>query len=282
MIPLTNTSTQAPKRSKFWTRLLYLHLAAFFVHSLAAGLTAYFSKGEATIPVSTFFRDSSSSSFTPAIQHVQDFPSGYLTVGYSLPSALEHLASFLLLHYDHQTKWSTHLLSGPDYIRWASYSISAPIMMVQMCLRSGAFDPVLLSAVAFLYFTMMTFGLLTEALLFEPISTYYPKLTLYLGWIPFTGAWAVLFTFFFKSASTGKAPWWVYVIVIGEFFIMNLFGVVMVYAVSKHSILRKDETSSFSLKRQYVVTRIITMYLVLSLTAKVFLAVLNWYGSQQT
>jgi hypothetical protein len=270
-----NVTITSARRKKLWSRIIYLNLAAGFLHSFVAGMTAYFSKGEATIPVTTHFPDSS---FKPDMQHVQDFPSGYLTVGYSVPSAIEHFVSFFLLTYDSSTQWSKWLLQGPDYVRWISYSISAPIMMVQMCLRSGAFDPVLLTSVCFLILTMMTFGILTEALLFEPVKESYPKATLYLGWIPFIGAWVVLFTFFFRSASKGTAPWFVYAIVCGEFVIMNLFGVVSVYSVSKHKFLSRDAITSP--RKHYIVTRIITMYIILSFTAKLFLAVLNWYGSQ--
>lgn len=252
-----------------WRKIFYMHIIAAVLHTFAFAITFYLTKDEATIPITTHFPDKS---FNPDMQHVQDAASGYLTVFYSLPSAIEHIISIVFLARNSHFAYTDYLSKNVDILRWLSYSISAPIMMVQMCMRSGVFDPVLLSAVAFLYFTMMIFGFITESLYFTKIDTYYVKLTLYAGWAPFIGAWIILFVYFFRAASSGTAPWWVYTIVISEFFIMNLFGAVLVYGVNRHNVSVQHKS--------VVAIRMIASYILLSLTAKLVLASLNWYGSQ--
>lgn len=258
-----------------WNKIMFMHFFAGFMHSLAVGLTIYFTKGESTIPITTYFPDSN---FEPDMQHYHNLPSGYLTIGYSLPSALEHIISFILLCSTYYTDYTDYLSNNADVIRWISYSISAPIMMVQIATRCGVFDPVLLTSIALLYCTMMTFGFLTEHMLLKDRGqhTSYATLPLYLGWLPFFGSWAIVFTFFFRATSRGSPPAFVYVIVVGEFFIMCLFGFVLMFAVSK----QKDLNNKPIYATQLFVTRIVMMYIVLSLTAKLFLAILNWYGSQ--
>jgi hypothetical protein len=260
---------------KQWTAILIMHVIAFTLHSVAVGLTVHFTKGEATIPITTFFPDSS---FKPDLQSFHNMPSGYLTIAYSLPSAIEHLLSFILLINNDYTQYTDYLTNNADILRWISYSISAPIMMVQISMRSGVFDPLLLTAVAFLYNTMMLLGYITEHLLLSDKGQHasYSYTPLFCGWVPFTGAWIIVFVYFFKAASSGSAPTFVYVIVIGEFVIMCIFGLVLWYAVYN----RKELSSKPNYTNQFFVIRIVMSYIILSLTAKLFLATLNWYGSQ--
>lgn len=262
-------------RSK-WNWILRLHFVAFLLHMGASIVTAILTKDEATIPITTYFPDSE---FKPAQQFVNNTPPGYLTIGYSLPSAIEHMISFLLLLADRQTHYKQFLMNNADIVRWISYSISAPIMMVQIAMRCGIFDPVLLSAIALLYLSMMTFGMITEHILIQDKGKRlsFVNLPMYCGWIPFVGSWAIIFVYFFRATNDGtKPPAFVYAIVIGEFFIMCLFGAVLMYAVHK----RKKLQSKMDYIGHFLIMRIITLYIFLSLTAKLFLAALNWYGSQ--
>ena len=160
---------------------------------------------------------------------VGSLPLTWLVALFFFISAFAHLGNVLL--------WREYYFNRLEQciapLRYAEYALSAPVMIILVGYTAGNRDYTTLLAYAGLIATTMLFGYLGD-LLARPESPTKWKCPLYtrlrtfaLGCIPYGFAYGlILANFYDQSNSSERAPWFVHLIIWGQFALFTSFATV--------------------------------------------------------
>lgn len=175
----------------------------------------------------------------------------WVDLPFPLITCLFHAAIAFVPSVWHYYRHSVIKLDRGNALRWLEYSITASLMTWVILQLSGVTNVLTLIVVGVLANIALQWqGHLQERL---QRRSWVPTAV---GWIIFMGQWTIILTYFFTLVTSIAAPWFVYVIVIGLFFLFAVFGLIQ-FAYMMEWI------------RSAYVQEI--CYLVMSLTAKLFL-----------
>lgn len=145
---------------------------------------------------------------------------------------------------------------GSNPLRWIEYSITASLMTWVILQLSGVTNIFMLLLVGiFMNMALQAMGYIQERV---------KKLTVMptvVGWLIFASQWTVILAYFFASVTSTRppgaptVPWFVFVIIIGLFFMFAAFGLVQLMGVMDKLTPYQQEIA----------------FSILSLTAKLFL-----------
>ena len=120
--------------------------------------------------------------------------------------------------------------------RWIEYFFSAPVMILIIAYSLGVRNRSELVAIAALVAITMPFGYWTEVIarpksLEQWTEPLYVRLyPFFLGNVPQSVAWALIFVQFYDGAELSKVPWFVFIILWVEFLLFSSFGIAAVVA----------------------------------------------------
>jgi hypothetical protein len=145
---------------------------------------------------------------------------------------------------------------GSNPLRWIEYSITASLMTWVILQLSGVTNIFILVVVG----VLMNIALQAMGYIQEKVKqlTYMPTV---IGWLLFVGQWTIIMGYFFAAVTSERppgaatVPWFVYVIIIGLFFMFSAFGFVQLAGVAEYLSPYQQEIALS----------------ILSLTAKLFL-----------
>lgn len=246
-------------------RLQRLNYAAAALHLVSAVILVVLTDTDAKTPVYTFYANEHRGNHTlygPAHTLLGHARVGYLAGVFLLLASLDHavVATVRREQYEYEIQFAQ------NSVRWIEYAFSASIMNVMIAMLCGVMSLYLLLAIAGLTATTMLFGLLQErlnwALQGKPLRK--SMLPFWLGCIPYTIVWVILFAVFGQSAA--QAPVFVWVVMFGLFVNESLFAANM-YAQQRELGRWRDYIYG-----EYV-------FIILSFTAKSMLAWTNFIGT---
>lgn len=162
-------------------------------------------------------------------------------------------------------------------LRFVEYALTASVMLVIIQLLSGETDGDLVLACAVLTASTMFFGLLQDDRL--RIRSIGGK-AWWLGWIPFAAAWFfVVKRFFFTLSQSDNVPEFVRQIVWVELALFSCFAVVQyIFLVRRDGAAAGAADPGAGAVGDRQLKRYSGAYNVLSITAKLFLALMAFFG----
>ena len=165
---------------------------------------------------------------------------------------------YLALAPETRTRYVSYVLrKARNPYRWIEYAITASLMTWVILQVSGVTNVLTLVMVGVVgNVVLQSFGWMMELYNPPPLKrvSWWPTLA---GWLLFAGQWTVIFAYFFAAAGSGRAPWFVYAVVVGMFVQFCAFGAVqLLYFTGRITAYRSE-----------------MVYVVLSLTSKLWL---NW------
>lgn len=161
----------------------------------------------------------------------------------------------------------------PVALRFIEYSITASVMMMIIQLLSGEDNGDLVVACAALIATTMFFGLVQDDRVRSRSTS---TKAFYLGWIPFVVAWFfVIKRFFFSLSLSDKVPDFVRWIIWGELALFSCFALVQYFFIVRPmgSAIGAETSGNENALMRYA-----GAYNLLSITAKMFLALMAFFG----
>jgi hypothetical protein len=225
----------ATKKSCWTLRWLNLALAAFqFITGVAMCVLA---DPDKAAPLYTHFAhvgaERTVASQWPEARHVGKVSIGLLSGIFILLSFADHflVATFLYKPY------KAALKEGRNPFRWIEYSVSAPLMHVEIALLCGIYDVHTLFAIFGLTSITMVFGYLGETAPKDGSSESLGKAICHgrtptrikvflLGCIPHLYNWFIIFCYFFRAVHYGNPPDFVWSIIFIIFAVDASFGIV--------------------------------------------------------
>jgi hypothetical protein len=159
----------------------------------------------------------------PVTQTLFSLRIGYAMAAFLLLSALAHFT----VSSPGVFGWYTRNLKNQiNYARWFEYALSASLMVVVIAMLSGIYDVVSLLGLFVITALMNLLGLLMEQQKWGTSKINWSPY--YIGCLAGIVPWIGISIYFFGSASTGKMPLFVYVIMISIFvlffsFALNMF-----------------------------------------------------------
>lgn len=180
----------------------------------------------------------------------------WLSFVFAVICALFHFGYF---YHDTRKLYEERIDNLNNWYRWVEYSLSASIMIVQISLLTGITDQIALLNAFGCVFGMIWFGQFVEVAVDRNARIVAFVLGSILGMFP----WAGILTTYGLSAD--DAPWFVHVIVVGQFVTFMGFAVVALrHLIYIDSIKDKQDKVSFYIRGELI-------YNILSLFAKTYL-----------
>ena len=249
-------------------KLRILNAVAAVVHLVSAAAIFALTEQDAVSPVYVFKANEHRGNATlygPAFEHMGSAKVGYLAGVFLLLAAIDHGAIATVLRRTYEAQ----LVQSTNYFRWAEYAFSASVMHVMIAMLAGVMSLQLLLAIAGLTAATMMFGLLQELINTKRQGRPERKsfAAFWIGCISHLVCWTVILITFHRSAASGKAPAFVYVVMVG------LFQTDAAFAVNMY--LQQRELWRW---RRYLFGEY--GFIVLSLTAKLLLAWTNFGGTR--
>jgi len=189
---------------------------------------------------------------------------GYYSGVFLLLCFLDHFLVATL--FRSQYEW--YLKRAQNPFRWVEYSVSAAVMRIEIAQLSGMMDIHLLIAVFGLASATMLFGLLQERMTSSEHGNPKEKslLAFWLGCVPHLFSWAIVMSYFFHGVSNGDPPGFVWAIIFILFILDSTFAIAM--------YLQQKEIGKW---KDYIYGEY--TYIILSLSAKLLLAWINYGGT---
>lgn len=201
----------------------------------------------------------------PGPTEVADFSITWYSAVFILLSGLDHLTCIIF--------WSTYkyqIERHQNHFRWAEYSISASLMRIMIAQLAGVTDIHLIWMLFASAAITMILGGIHESVNAKARAdglkqNWYPFLA---AWIPHLACWLVIFNYFFKAVIEGDPPNFVWAIIFVLFFLDGCFAILFTLQWFKIGIFK-----------DYVAGE--KGFIVLSFTAKVLLAWINYGGGSR-
>lgn len=174
-------------------------------------------------------------------------------------------------------------LEAPRIVPYLEYSVSSPLMILTMAVNTGIVDFVTGVTLFVLFFGMNILGAVAELMMYisETVPTADLPASCWLlphlsAWVLFLFAWLPIVVQFYKiqrccqnSQGHDGAPWFVTAAVCVESVLFILFGALQLYVLNGRTEALRQKDREL---RQCYVNALDTGTVVLSLTAKTFLA----------
>jgi hypothetical protein len=256
----------ATKKSCWTLRRLNLALAAF---QLATGVAmCVLADPDKAAPLYTHFAhvgaERTVASQWPEARHVGKVSVGLLSGIFILLSFADHflVATFLYEPYKAAIK------NGRNPFRWIEYSVSAPLMHVEIALLCGIYDVHTLFAIFGLTSITMAFGYLGE------VAPKESRVGVFLlGCVPHLYNWFIIACYFFRAVHYGNPPDFVWSIIFIIFAVDASFGVV---ALAHARGWKLCDCCGYGDLSKY--RNVELWYMALSILAKQLLAWMQYWG----
>jgi len=240
------------------------NIGAFAMQFVTGVVIMFITDSEATVPMYTNFANDergNPSLYAATQDKIANFELGYLSGVFLLLSAASHFVSAFTLRGSYEDS----IAKGANPIRWIEYSVSASLMHVMIGMLSGVWD---------VHLNFAIFGLTATTMLFGMLQEYYTNrgeeaslLPFWLGCVPHTFGWLIICCYFFQGVSNGDPPAFVWAIIFIELVLDSTFALNM--------YLQQKKVGKWA---DYMYGE--KVYIILSFTAKQFLAWLNYGGTK--
>jgi hypothetical protein len=259
------------------------HLAAGLLHLIQSSYAYYFVNNKYSDRgkhlISNDIRYAQTDVSTVSRKIGDEYKLGNVVATFPLLSTINHFIS--VFGFDYYK--NTILKQGYNPIRWAEYSVSAPLMMHAVSQLSGITDVKLLTTNFMIYALLMFTGYQSEVEASQYVLEDKNWRAQIVGFGMFFTVWTNVMTAFFTSLERAKeepsfedAPTaMIYSIIFVLFFLMISFGVVSVM-YTKKGMTGPTEKDPSTIKEAFLKTE--WYYIILSLISKSFLTNMVLFG----
>lgn len=192
------------------------------------------------------------------------FSTGYLAGPFLLLSGLDHL----LVCTCFKKIYESGLRSNYNVFRWIEYAVSASVMRILVALLSGISDIHTLFLIFGLTACTMLFGLVFELENRDRSLGQVKWYSFWIGFVPHTFAWSVIFCFFFRNASQSNPPAFVWAIIVIVFTLDLTFAITLFLQWRGRGAWKNYIRGEFA-------------FIILSFTSKQLLAWINFQGGNR-